>query len=523
MDKKVVVCEKCKRENNIDRTFCEKCGAVLSEAGFDNPKLLSDEEFKIKRIKQNILKTPHTSVLWSDIVDLYAKKIEQYKAFYNIEDLENSSKATTIEKMNRFLDLCSHGEFQIAFVGTIKTGKSTLMNALLGKDYASEAVTPETAALTKFRSSVKDYVKVTFYSKEEWEKLWKSISSNKDVFMLEYKALKADSCKKQWVGHKEYKVDLLPEQIEAEVAKWTSCRHPEHYFVKEVEVGLSTLPKDFPKQLVFVDTPGLSDPVRYRSEITKNYIRKANAIFLCVDVQKLTCEEYEMISGVLAYCEDNKEKVHVIVTHWDMLHDPVEDWEKQQNNYIRQLSGVGYYGSVALAAKNIIHSSAYMYKLCRDFDNIDDNEWSEYSTFATKLNLCSFRDLIRNPNILSDIIPEVQKATNIDEIKRIISDRLISNYSSILAADIRRLYFELVYDIQRTNVDNQKELNNYIDALDANIDRQKEKIKQLAKNRQDIDKAYGKLKDILDEIDQCASTKVRRIMYSIESSIADSK
>ena len=79
-----------------------------------------------------------------------------------------------------------------------------------------------------------------------------------------------------------------------------------------------------------------------------------------------------MISGVLAYCEDNKEKVHVIVTHWDMLHNPVEDWEKQQNNYIRQLSGAGYYGSVALAAKNIIHSSAYMYKLCRDFDNIDD-------------------------------------------------------------------------------------------------------------------------------------------------------
>ena len=25
----------------------------------------------------------------------------------------------------------------------------------------------------------KDYVKVTFYSKEEWDKLWKSISSNK--------------------------------------------------------------------------------------------------------------------------------------------------------------------------------------------------------------------------------------------------------------------------------------------------------------------------------------------------------
>lgn len=523
MDKKFVVCEKCGSKNGGDRTFCEKCGTILGNDDFENPDLLKSEEFKIKRIKQNILSTPHKSVLWNDIIDLYVKKVEQYKAFYNVEDLENSSKATTIEKMNRFLDLCSHGEFQIAFVGTIKTGKSTLMNALLGKDYASEAVTPETAALTKFRSSVKDYVKVTFYSKEEWDKLWKSISSNKDVFLLEYKELHADACKKQWVGHEEYRVELLPDQIEEEVAKWTSSRHPEHYFVKEVEVGLSTLPKDFPKQLVFVDTPGLSDPVRYRSEITKNYIKKANAIFLCVDVQKLTCEEYEMISGVLAYCEDNKEKVHVIVTHWDMLHNPVEDWEKQQNNYIRQLSGAGYYGSVALAAKNIIHSSAYMYKLCRDFDNIDDNEYTEYLTFATKLNLCSFRDLRRNPNILSDIIPEVQKATNIDEIKRIISDRLISNYSSILAADIRRLYFELVYDIQRTNSSNQRDLKNYIETLDANIDKQREQIIRLAHNRENIDRAYASLKDILGSIDYYADTRINAIWDSIEASIVKNK
>ena len=197
MDKKFVVCEKCGSKNGGDRTFCEKCGTILGNDDFENPDLLKSEEFKIKRIKQNILSTPHKSVLWNDIIDLYVKKVEQYKAFYNVEDLENSSKATTIEKMNRFLDLCSHGEFQIAFVGTIKTGKSTLMNALLGKDYASEAVTPETAALTKFRSSVKDYVKVTFYSKEEWDKLWKSISSNKDVFLLEYKELHADTCKKQ--------------------------------------------------------------------------------------------------------------------------------------------------------------------------------------------------------------------------------------------------------------------------------------------------------------------------------------
>lgn len=517
MNENKIVCKNCNSQNLDGRSFCEKCGAVLNKSEFDNPEIIENESFKIKRIKDNIINTPHTSVLWSDIVDLYARKVEQYKAFYNIEDLENSSKFTTVEKMNRFLDLCYKGEFQIAFVGTIKTGKSTLMNALLGKDYASEAITPETAALTKFRSSVKDYIKVTFYTKEEWAKLWKSISSNKDVFMQEYKALNAETYKNQWIGHKEYKLELLPDEIEKELAKWTSCRYPEHYFVKEVEVGLSTLPSDFPKQLVFVDTPGLSDPVRYRSEITKNYIKKANAIFLCVDVQKLTSEEYEMIAGVLAFCENNKEKVHVIVTHWDMLHNPTEDWEKQKNNYIKQLSGLGYYGSSALAAKNIIHSSAYMYKLCKNYENLDDAEYGEYVTFATKLGLCQFSDMRRNPGIFEDVLPEVKRATNMSEIKRLISDRLVSNYASILGADIRKLYGELIHDIERSNTSNQKDLNSYIKTLDANIDEQRNKIIELAYNKEQIRSAYARLKDILYDINNDADNNIQRIWNSINT------
>ena len=83
--------------------------------------------------------------------------------------------------------------FHIAFVGTIKAGKSTLINALLGRNLASTSVTPETAVLTKFRSSAQDYVKVTFYSSYEWAQLWNSISNNADVFKQEYAALNAEN------------------------------------------------------------------------------------------------------------------------------------------------------------------------------------------------------------------------------------------------------------------------------------------------------------------------------------------
>ena len=45
--------------------------------------------------------------------------------------------------MDTFLKKCKGAEFHIALVGAIKAGKSTLINAILGYDYASTKVTPE--------------------------------------------------------------------------------------------------------------------------------------------------------------------------------------------------------------------------------------------------------------------------------------------------------------------------------------------------------------------------------------------
>ena len=82
----------------------------------------------------------------------------------------------------------------LALVGENGAGKSTLINALLGHEYASMDVTPETAALTKFRSSERDYVHVKFYSKAEWDNLWASVQKGADKFLEEYKKLAIDAC-----------------------------------------------------------------------------------------------------------------------------------------------------------------------------------------------------------------------------------------------------------------------------------------------------------------------------------------
>ena len=208
----IVACPKCGKDNTSARYFCKECGALLDRSAFPDGSVYEDAELRVMRIVENLRHTPHSSVLWNDTVDMYTKKVERYRAIMNLPEMKNDGDI---------------GE--IAFVGTIKTGKSTLINALLGHNYASMAVTPETAALTKFRSSPKDYIRVIFYSRKEWRQLWASRTSGADAFIREYNELNADSVKDQWVGHEPVYKEIANSDVEQELATWSSSKHAGHY------------------------------------------------------------------------------------------------------------------------------------------------------------------------------------------------------------------------------------------------------------------------------------------------------
>ena len=247
------LCSKCGAENQLTRYFCNSCGAFLDSNAY-NKSVYELPQMKIMRIVDNLRHMKHGQPVPDEAFEPYAEKMERLQAIFALpEFIHNKS---VIEEMKAFLDMCRHPDFQIAFVGTIKTGKSTLINALLGKNYASMAVTPETAALTKFRVSPQDYVNITFYSEKEWDELWAS-RHHADRFMEEYNALDAESQKEKWIGHIPLHKNLTSDEVERELTKWSSSKSAEHYFVKEIEVGISTLAKDFPSQVVFVDTPGI--------------------------------------------------------------------------------------------------------------------------------------------------------------------------------------------------------------------------------------------------------------------------
>lgn len=490
-----IVCSKCRFENNGTRNFCEKCGAFLHAADFDE-KVYALPEVKMMRVVDNLLHVPHEPISWDNIIDAYATKVEKLNALFKIPGMGAENNSAIVQKINDFLGLCRNPDFQIAFVGTIKTGKSTLINALLGKNYASMAVTPETAALTKFRASPRDYVKITFYTQSEWDKLWASRTSGAEAFMREYEELDGDKHKAKWVNHAPCHKFMSNDEIQEELKIWSSSKHAEHYFVKEIEVGISTLGKNFPPQVIFVDTPGLSDPVAYRSELTKEYIRRANAVFVCIDAQKIQSEEIKTIASVFAFSKENKEKVHIIATHWDVLNDPEKDWDEQKSYLVKRLTGPAFYDEQEMAAKNIMHSAAFIYNLCRDYDSLDKKERISLRKFALNFEFELPIDLRK-----------MMKTTNVDEIMRVIREKLAANYKKLLAQEIQNKFMDINYNLNRVTKEKKDSMTELLAASQSTTSELEQKIREQLQKCDEVRTTSDQLKEIIKQVKQKTNTR----------------
>lgn len=383
-----------------------------------------------------------TAYLWDKTVEKYVSKMLKVKKILQEEEINNLVTTNMFKQINTFLNKCSSAEFHIALVGTIKAGKSTLINALLDYEYASTNVTPETASLTKFRKGTTNYIKVSFYTKQEWVELWKSVNDTRaTVFLEEYETLNAESEKDHWVGQTSRKILCeTKEKLIEEIQKWTSSKSACHYFVKEVEVGLEEF--ELPEGVILVDTPGLDDVVEYRSNITRDYIDRANAVLVCVKSDTLTGPELATIYSVFSNTRYNPEKVYIIATQVDTLNKPREDWKKQQKEWIKYLKTKQAYANEYLAEKNLISVSAYLFTLLKSYKNLseDDEKCWELKSTCFKLRI----------NNIEEKYQELLDFTNITFLKNKIQREIVQSYKKILVEDIKGSYIQCKNSIKET-------------------------------------------------------------------------
>ena len=427
------------------------------------------------------------------------KAIETVEKEFNVK-FEDERKDIKEQKY-----LAEDPGLQIAIVGTIKAGKSTFINALFQENIASTDVTPETASLTKFKYSTQNKLLVKFCSREEWDELWKSVEESENrtktnIFRKEFEKSEAKSIESQYIGKSDETIEVSNiEELKEKVKEYTSKNSKIHYFVKELTVFLNN--ENMPKDVTIVDTPGLDDVVDYRSKITRDYIKRANAVIVCVDATNLRKDEYLTITKVFENVGDDKYKVMILGTQIDNKNNPKENWEKQSKEWKKYLED--NYKDENLLKNNIIGVSSYVFSNIIELEN--GRECDEDAILSIyKLAKSYGIDLsLQDSNLKNKIINNsnhIRELTNIEKVNSLMNGSIISKGTEIAMKDLESKYSNMI-----TNISNRAKTikdSNSQSRASLDMDKKQQEEFKLMKNREieEIEKAMDGLNEAFEKI-----------------------
>ncbi|WP_458700945.1 dynamin family protein [Sulfurospirillum sp. 1307] len=261
----------------------------------------------------------------NQIKPLHVEKAKEGENFYessinlicsSIANLKKAIEDTnSLSRLEVIPQKLKEQKFSIGVTGVMNAGKSTMLNALLGKEILGTSVIPETANLTVIKYAKEPSAVVNFWKQNEWKKIEESAS------YLENLKPFVDETKKIFFKNLGEFItqDGLSKKIDInELPSYTSAEHSDKKcnLVKSVE--LYTDLKFVENGVEIVDTPGLDDPVIQREEITKNYLLECDLMIHLMNVnQSATQKDVEFIIDSLLY--QNVARLLIVITRIDTV------------------------------------------------------------------------------------------------------------------------------------------------------------------------------------------------------------
>jgi len=263
-----------------------------------------------KRTETNIVELVETAGVGTDAV-LTSQVIEHV-----VELLKKAVEMPQLrERVEKVPEKIKVQKFSIGVTGVMNAGKSTMLNALLGKEILGTAVVPETANLTVIKYASKPKAKVYFWNENEWRQIERSaeVLIPMQRFVEETRAHFGSALSTYITPEgrgEEIAVQALP--------SYTSAAYSEGRcnLVKSVEL-FSDL-AFVQGGVEIVDTPGLDDPVIQREEITKSYLAECDLLCHLMNVgQAATQKDVLFIIESLLY--RNVAQLLVVITRIDTV------------------------------------------------------------------------------------------------------------------------------------------------------------------------------------------------------------
>lgn len=347
-------CGSCGHPIESHQLVCSFCGALSKSFPYElvdfdiEKKCMVEVEELAKIIKES--NCNDDDWLYQELDDKFRKMKKIKNIAYKAMKDKGEENAPVYRKIygltQKFFSDYRKRRIEIAVVGTVKAGKSSLINALIGTHLASVDPTPETSILVKYRTTSEgNYLKINFYTEAQWNKLW-STAKNATVFRNEYDRLGAENIKYEYLNKPQKYITCSSEELPRIMMEWSKSDTPKHFFAKEIEVGYQS--DTIPHDVFLVDTPGLSDPVRYRSDITRRYIKRSDWILACITGENLSCQpEFNFLSKVISNKGGDVSKIFVVATKKDMLTNA--EGEKKEKEFLIRLGELYNNDSMAVS------------------------------------------------------------------------------------------------------------------------------------------------------------------------------
>ena len=283
-----------------------------------NNEIVSKEEYNKLTNIFKIIKIKKENKILSKTDENVSKDVDSDYFFTQknfIEDIINEYEQITDQNLNEIKKTLNSQKFSIGVTGIINSGKSTMLNALLGQELLGTSVVPETANLSVIKYAKNTKAVVKFWSEKEWQNIENEADAIPSIakFVKETKKIFKDKIK-QYIKPENKTLQIAPEEL----PKFTSANHPSKLcnLVQSIELYSDI---DFLQEgIEIVDTPGLDDPVIQREEITKSYLGKCDTLLHLMNVnQAATLSDINFIINTLLY--HSISKLIIVLTKADTV------------------------------------------------------------------------------------------------------------------------------------------------------------------------------------------------------------